>query len=368
MEIAVTGTDGFIGKNFIHNFSNISGYKINKITRKTSKKKITSILDKSKIIYHFAGANRPLKKISFKKDNVILTKFICDYLIKKKLETKIIFTSSSQALQNNHYGKSKKACEDILIDLSKKNNSKVFILRLPHIFGKWSKPNYNSVVSTFCYNVARKKKLLVLNPKQKIYLLYIDDLIKFLQKFLKNTEIKKKIIYDKFPLTKKVSIKKIAEIIYDLDRKRTNLFVGNISTDFRKNLYSTYVSFLPKNKISYPLKSNKDIRGSFTEFLKTKHNGQLSIFTAKSGQVRGHHFHHSKVEKFLVLKGKAKFYMSDISTNKKISFIMNGNFPKVVESVPGHQHYIKNIGTSELLVLLWSNEIFDVNNSDTFSI
>ena len=133
-------------------------------------------------------------------------------------------------------------------------------------------------------------------------------------------------------------------------------------------MYSTYVSFLPKNKISYPLKSNKDIRGSFTEFLKTKHNGQLSIFTAKSGQVRGHHFHHSKVEKFLVLKGKAKFYMSDISTNKKISFIMNGNFPKVVESVPGHQHYIKNIGTSELLVLLWSNEIFDVNNSDTFSI
>ena len=239
---------------------------------------------------------------------------------------------------------------------------------MPNIFGKWSKPNYNSAVSTFCYNIARKKALYISKPKKKIKLLYIDDLINFLKKFLDKTSFKNKFIFDKFPLTKIISIKKVSEIIYDLDKKRTNLFVGDMSTDFKKKLYSTYVSFLPKNKISYSLKSNKDVRGSFTEFLKTNKNGQFSIFTAKKNQIRGHHFHHSKVEKFLVLQGKASFFMKDISRNKILSFAMSGKFPKVVESVPGYQHYIKNIGTNELIVLLWSNEIFDVNNPDTFAI
>jgi len=368
MEIAVTGANGFIAKNFIYNFSHTKKYKINKITRNTSKKKIINILKKSKIIYHLAGANRPIEDKSFKKDNVELTKFICDFLIKKKMEKKIIFSSSTQVSKNNSYGKSKKVCEKLLLNLAKKNNSKVFILRLPNIYGKWSKPNYNSAVSTFCNNIANNKRINISNPKKILNLLYIDDLIKIFKKLIDKKNSKRKNIIIKFNNTKKISLKKLADTIYDFENKRNQFYIGDISSDFKRKLYSTYVTYLPKSKISYLLKSHKDERGSFTEFLKTLRSGQFSFFTAKKGKIRGHHFHHSKVEKFLVLKGKAKFNLENISNNKKISFKLDGAIPKVVESIPGHQHYIQNTGKEELLVLIWSNEIFDVNNPDTFRI
>jgi len=368
MEIAVTGANGFIAKNFIYNLIYSKKYKINKITRKTPKRKIIDILKKSQIIYHFAGANRPKYKKSFKKDNIELTKFICDFLIKEKLKKTIIFSSSTQITEKNLYGKSKKDCEKLLSDMSKKNDSKIFILRLPNIYGKWSKPNYNSVVSTFCNRIANDKKITISDPNKIVNLLYIDDLIKVLKKLIVNKSAKKINIIIKFDKTKKATLKKIADTIHNFEDGRNNLFVADVSSDFNKNLYSTYVSNLPKNKISYSLKSHKDNRGSFTECIKTSKNGQFSFFTAKKGQIRGHHFHHSKVEKFLVLKGKAKFNLKDISKNKNINFKLDGSNPKIVESIPGHQHYIENIGKEELLVLLWSNELFDVNNPDTFII
>ena len=365
MNIAVTGANGFIAKNFIYNFINSENYKLHKITRKTSKNKIINILKKSEIIYHFAGVNRPTKSKTFKKDNIELTKFICEYLQKNKLKKTIVFSSSTQVNKNNDYGKSKKICENLLIKFSKKNKSKVFILRLPNIFGKWSKPNYNSVISTFCHNISRNKNIMITDPSEKVNLFYIDDLVKILKKF-KDNKIKNNIIYYKIKGSKIITLKKLSEIIIDFERKRRNFCLGDISSKFKKNLYSTYVSFLPRSKVTYKLKPIKDSRGSFTEFLKTNKNGQFSIFVANKNQIRGHHFHHSKVEKFLVLKGKAKFSMWDISSNHKINLNLNGKNPTVVESIPGWQHYIKNVGLDELVVLLWSNEIFDVNKPDTF--
>ena len=367
MNIAVTGSDGFIGKNLIYHLLLNKKFNVFKIKRETKKKDINSILKKSDIICHLAGVNRPKKIKAFKKDKIILTKYICDYLQKKNYKKKIIFSSSTQVESKNDYGKSKKLCEKILSRFAKNTKSPVYILRLPNIFGKWSRPNYNSVVSTFCYNISRNRKIKISDPKKKVKLLYIDDLIEIFKKIINNKLKKNKLIY-KIPATKTVTLKNLSKSIFDFELKRKKLLISNFSSKFEKNLYSTFISFLPKKKITYKLKASNDSRGSFTEFLKTKNNGQISVFVAKKNQIRGHHFHHSKVEKFFVLRGKAKFSMRDISSNQKVQFNLSGEKPTVVESIPGCEHYIKNQGNEDLIVLLWCNEIFDVNKPDTFKI
>lgn len=366
MEIAVTGANGFVGKNFIYSFVGKKRFNINKITRITSKDEIRKILNKCKILYHFAGVNRPDKKKTFKKDNFELTKFICDYLKEKKIKTQIIFSSSIQVAKNNAYGNSKRRCEKLLLDLKKKNGNNIFILRMPNIYGKWSKPNYNSVVATFCYNIARNKKVYISDPNLFISLLYIDDLVVKLKEYTKIRSNKKIIV--RIKANDKITLQKLYNKIYNFQINRTKKIIGNVSKGLNKKLYSTFISFLPKNKITYNIERKNDSRGSFAEFYKNNDTGQVSFFIAKKGKIRGHHFHHSKVEKFLVVKGKAIFDMFDISTKKKLSFKLDDKNLKIVESIPGYQHYIKNIGNSDLIVLLWSNEIFDVKKPDTFKI
>ena len=283
------------------------------------------------------------------------------------MKKKIFFSSTIQVKKNNKYGKSKKICEKILNNFSTKNKSKVIILRLPNLFGKWSKPNYNSVVSTFCYNASRNKTLNIIDPNYKLNLLYIDDLVDLLIKMKNQTYVKNKII-EKFKSIKKISVSDLSKLILSFENNRKNFYINNLNKKFVRDLYSTYVSFLPKNKVQYKLKSNVDSRGSFLEFIKTNSNGQFSVFVAKKNQIRGHHFHHSKVEKFLVVSGKGEFYMKDISSKKKMKFLISGNDPTVIESIPGWQHYIKNTGSSNLIVLLWSNEVFNVNKPDTYRI
>ena len=367
MNIAVTGSDGFIGKNLFFNLITNKKFKIYQIKRNTSKNVVNKILYKSDVICHLAGVNRPSKNKTFKKDNIIFTKYICDYLQKKKLKKKIIFSSSSQVKFNNKYGRSKKICEKTLKSFAKETKSSVHILRLPNIFGKWSKPNYNSVVSTFCHNISRDIKIKISDPNNKVNLLYIDDLMDIFKKII-NSKAKTNYTIHSVAASKTVTLKKLSEKIFDFEIKRKKKLLSNFNSKFEKNLYSTYISFLPKKKIAYKLKAFKDTRGSFTEFLKTSTNGQFSVFVAKKNQIRGHHFHHSKVEKFFVLSGRAQFNMKDVSSNQKIQINLSGNKPTVIESVPGWLHYIKNTGKEDLIVLLWSNEIFDVNKPDTYKI
>ena len=366
MNIAVTGANGFIAKNFIFSLHENKKFKVYKITRKSSKKEIKQILNESDLIYHFAGVNRSSSYKTFLNDNIRFTKFICDFLKKKKIRTPIIFSSSIQANSKNHYGISKKKTEKLLIDLKDKNQNNVFILRLPNIFGKWSKPNYNSVVSTFCYNISRGKKTLVSNPKKSISLLYIDDLVIKLKKYIKSQN-NKNVIFNIKP-TNKIKLIELQKTIKKFEINRNENVVSNFANKFVRNLYSTYVSFLPKKKFLYPITKNIDPRGSFVEFLKSKNFGQISFFIAKKGKIRGHHFHHSKVEKFLVIKGSALFTTFDISKKKFFYYNLNDKNLKVIESIPGHQHFIKNNGKNDLVVLLWSHEIFDKNKPDTFKI
>ena len=239
-------------------------------------------------------------------------------------------------------------------------------MRLPNIYGKWSKPNYNSVVATFCYNIARNKKVHISNPNYNINLLYIDDLVVKLKEYTKIGLNKKKINLIK--AKDKITLGQLYNKISNFEIYRKKKFIGNISKDLNKKLYSTYISFLPKNKMTYNIEKKNDSRGSFAEFYKNNDTGQVSFFIAKKGKIRGHHFHHSKVEKFLVVQGSAIFNMFDISSKKKHTFKLNDKNLKVIESIPGYQHYIKNVGKSNLIVLLWCNEIFDVMKPDTYKI
>ena len=280
MNIAITGANGFLAKNLTYNLLSRSNYNIFYITRKTSKKKMDLILEKSELIFHFAGVNKQSKNKTFDKDNINLTNYICNYLLENNLKKKIIFSSSIQVKNNNEYGKSKKNCELIFKKLSFKNKSKVIVLRLPNIFGKWSKPNYNSVVSTFCHNVSRNKKLNIINPNKKLNLLYIDDLVELLIKLTNQSNFKNRII-QKFQFTKKISVRNLSKTILNFENARKKFYINDLGKKFIRDLYSTYISFLPKNKVKYKLNSNNDSRGSFVEFIKTNKSGQFSFFIAK---------------------------------------------------------------------------------------
>lgn len=367
MNVAITGSKGFIAKNLIYRLKFEKNVKINEVNRSTSHEDLEKIIKEAQIIYHFAGVNRPSSNKNFILDNIDLTKKICDIIIKNKLRKILIFSSSTQVFKKTDYGKSKKKCEEILLDLKKKNNSKILIMRLPNIFGKWCKPNYNSVVSTFCYNIARNKKVKLFSSNSKIKLLYIDDLIDILLnfKFLKESKTN---IKDKFKFTCESTAQKLYEIIQGFEKNRKKLFVPDFKTKFIKNLYSTYISLLPKKKFIYQLKSSKDLRGDFIETFKSENSGQISIIVAKKNKIRGHHFHHSKVEKFFVVKGNAIFKMINIIDNKEVVFKLSHKKPSIVETIPGWQHYIQNTSSSDLIVLLWSNEVFNANKPDTFKI
>jgi len=364
MNIAITGANGFLGKNLIYKIINKKNIKINKITRKTKKKELEKILLESKIIFHFAGVNRSKNKKNFIIDNIDYTKYMCDFLKKNNKKSKIVFTSSTQITSKSDYGKSKLICEKILIKHAKINNSKISIFRLPNVFGKWSKPNYNSVVSTFCNNIARNKKVFISDPKKNISLVYIDDLIDSFVEIINKDISKNKIFYEAYPV-KKITLNELFLIISNFEKSRKKCFISDFNDSFNKKLYSTFISFLPKSKFTYPLVAKKDKRGSFIEFLKNDNIGQISVFIAKKNTTRGKHFHHTKVEKFLVVKGSAKFKLRNMANNDSAEFKLDYKNPKVIESIPGWTHSIQNSGKDDLIVLLWSNEVFNAKKPDT---
>jgi UDP-2-acetamido-2,6-beta-L-arabino-hexul-4-ose reductase len=367
MNITITGSDGFLGKNLKYSLRNYKNIRLFYINRKTTNKEFEKILIKSEIIFHFAGVNRSTNKNDFLEQNINFTKKICNILEKNKKRPKIIYTSTIQVNASNLYGISKKKSELLLKKFSQKNKSKLFIFRLPNIFGKWSKQNYNSVVSTFCFNVARGKKIIISKKNKIINLVYIDNVISKFLEIIKNKKKynKKKIYYEISPVYK-ISLQNLANLIKDFKKNRSKYFINSQSSDLIKNLYSTYISFLPKKKIIYNLKLNTDPRGSFLEFLKTNENGQISVFTIKRNKIRGNHFHHSKVEKFLLLSGSVEFYMKDIASANSITIKLYETEPKVIESIPGWFHNIKNIGKKNAIILLWSNEVFNDRKPDTF--
>ena len=364
MKVLVTGSKGFIGKNLCLRLEEMAEFEIMVSDRKDSIGSLTAKLYEADMVVHLAGENRPINEKEYNKVNFELTQQICNTIQKSGKITPIIFASSTQASKDNSYGKSKLAAENALKLFSDETGNPVIIYRLPGVFGKWCRPNYNSVVATFCYNIAHEKEIKIDDPNFLLTLVYIDDVVDcFVEKLIGSFQ--KGLDEASVQPEYSTSIGNLAVNIYEFKNCRTSLVSEQVGEGFLRALYSTYVSYFPVTMFSYSLEAHVDERGSFVEMLKTKRSGQFSFFTAHPGITRGGHYHHSKTEKFLVLKGEALFRFRHVLTNEMFEIKTSDKQSIVVETVPGWTHDVTNIGNEEIIVMLWANEIFDPMKPDT---
>ncbi len=363
MRVLVTGSQGFIAKNLIVHLRTMENVEVNGLDRNSDMPAWEKALANADVIFHLAGANRPPDPEYFKKDNYELTQFIVDKLEKRGRLYKIIFSSSTQATLENPYGKSKKDAEEYIHVHVKSGTATIY--RLPGVFGKWCKPNYNSVVATYCYNAAHHLPLEIRDPDYELRLVYIDDVIStFINEMAK--PMKEGIVESKTELGYTVRLGKLAEIILSFNQNRKTLFLPDVGNSLEKALYSTWLSYLPTDDFSYELELKTDPRGSLFELLKTKSSGQIFLSTTLPGITRGNHFHHTKTEKFVVIQGIGRIQFRSAIGNDLIEYNVSGSHPKVVDIPPGYTHNITNTGDDTMITLFWANEVFDPQHPDTF--
>ncbi|MEC4046057.1 MULTISPECIES: UDP-2-acetamido-2,6-beta-L-arabino-hexul-4-ose reductase [Morganellaceae] len=364
MNIVVTGAKGFIGQNLCVMLREHGYQDIVKVDRETSREQLSQVLADADFIYHLAGINRPKDEAEFQRGNADLTTFIVEQLTLNRKKVPLVVSSSTQAEQNNAYGQSKRLAEQAVEQYGQQTQAPYFIYRFPNVFGKWCRPNYNSFVATFCYNILNDLDITINEPSAPVSLVYIDDVCTNLIALLESqSESGYKGVTPVYPTT----VGEVASLLRAFNTSRDNLITENVGTGLTRALYSTYLSYMTPEQFSYSIPSHGDERGVFSEMLKTKQSGQFSFFTAHPGITRGGHYHHSKNEKFLVLKGKALFKFEHIATGERYELYTDGSSPKVVETIPGWAHNITNIGDEEMIVMLWANEIFDREAPDTFA-
>ena len=395
MNILVTGAKGFVGRNLVENLKCIrdgknttrSELKIDEIFEydlESSKEQLFYYCERADFVFNLAGVNRPLDASEFMKGNFGFATDLLNELKKHKNTCPVMLASSVQAtltgrFQNSEYGKSKLAGEELFFKYGKDTGAKVLVYRFPNLFGKWCRPNYNSAVATFCYNMANDLPLQINDRNTELELLYIDDLVEGLLDALENKEkyceyegveavAKENGKYAHIPVTHKETLGSIADTLESFKRQPETLIMPEIpSGSFAKKLYSTYLSYLPKEKVSFPLKMNTDNRGSFTELLKTTSCGQFSVNISKPGITKGEHWHNTKWEFFIVVSGKALIQERKIATDEILEFYVSGEKIEAVHMLPGYTHNIINLSDTEnLITLMWANESFDKNRPDTF--
>lgn len=364
MRILITGANGFIGKNLVAELTIRKYTDIYQYDMSSTIEELDEYTSKCDFIFHLAGVNRSSNEDDFIKGNFGFTSVLLDYLKKHKNSCPIMLASSIQASLDNPYGISKKAGEDLLFEYGKKTNAEIFVYRFPNVFGKWCKPNYNSVIATFSHNIANNLPITVNDPSVKLNLIYIDDLVNELINTLSNNANKK----DNYCFVEPVYTRKLGEIVellYSFKKSRLDCSIPNIKDQFSKKLYSTYLSYLSTTDFIYDLKMNADNRGSFTEFMKSHENGQFSVNISKPGIVKGNHWHHTKNEKFLVVSGQGVVRFRKIDESEVIEYFVSGNHLQVLDIPPGYTHNIENLGEVDMVTLMWANEIYDPNKPDT---
>ncbi|MCL9781536.1 NAD-dependent epimerase/dehydratase family protein [Vibrio sp. S4M6] len=364
MRILVTGASGFIGKNLVVRLKESKDIDVSTYDRTSGKSELSELVKRADWVVHLAGVNRPDSPDEFYQGNSGFTSALCDAVAATGKTIPIIYSSSIQVDRDGDYGSSKLDAEGTLKALNRETGCPIYIYRLPNIFGKWAKPNYNSVVATFCYNIARSLPIKINDPSSVIRLVYIDDLIEDFLSLLRKPRTME-LSYEQVAPEYKQTVGELAEMIKGFRKSRDNLVVDSVGEGLTRALYSTYVSYLSEDDFIYPLKKNSDSRGVFVEMLKTETSGQFSYFTALPGVTRGGHYHHTKTEKFLVIKGKAKFRFCHLITGDQFEISTDGGEPQVVETVPGWTHDVTNIGKTELICMLWANEIYDPESPDT---
>ncbi len=371
MRVLITGASGFVGRNLQLRLRERRDVQVVCFTRDQHSKQLAGLLDGVDFVFHLAGVNRPKDPKEFTTGNADLTRELCKAVAAVARLTgrtiPILYASSTQASQDNAYGRSKREAEDALMATAQDPLVPVHLFRLPNVFGKWCLPNYNSVVATFCHNISRDLPIQVNDPQATLTLVYIDDVIgQFVQ--LMDGEVSEagaggfaavQPYYD-------TTVGELAALIRSFRESRRSLVMERVGAGLVRALYATYVSYLPVESFAYDVPQHEDRRGVFVEMLKTPDCGQFSFFTAHPGVTRGGHYHHSKTEKFLVIKGQARFRFRHMETGQMHELETSGNRPQVVETVPGWTHDITNTGADEMVVMLWANEIFDRTRPDTY--
>ncbi len=372
MNVLITGSDGFIGKNLCSYLEQKEEYDIKTFLRTDSKDSLNKKVTNCDMIIHLAGENRPKAIDQFKKVNVLLTKDICKAIEKSNKKIPIFFSSSIHAEKyslfpedsnNYYYGKSKREAEIILEEFSAEYDNPAIIYRAPGIFGKWSKPNYNSVVSTFCHNIANDLPVSIENPDTELSLIHVDDFVNQILFDIEN--IKKGLSYKKINNVFVITLGQLNKLLLTFKESRSSLLLKDIGSGIERLLYTTYISYLKPSNFSYEVPKYEDERGVFVEMLKTKNSGQFSYFTSKPGVTRGEHYHHIKSEKFMILTGKAKFSFRNVITDEKYETTLEGNDAKIIETAPGWTHKITNVGKGDLIAIVWANENFNRDKPDT---
>lgn len=378
MNVLITGAKGFVGKNLVEALKNIRDDKdkthpdlnieeIFEFDIDTDISLLEEYSKKAEFIFHLAGVNRPRNEDEFMEGNFGFTSKLLELLEKNNNKAPIMISSSIQAALDNPYGISKKAGEDLIFEYGKKNNVKVLVYRFPNVFGKWCRPNYNSAVATFCHNIANDLPITVNNTEHMMTLVYIDDVVEELLSALAGNETKDG-EFSKVPVEHKIKLGEIADLLYKFNNQPKTLIMPEIpDNSFEKKLYSTYLSYLPKDKASFVLKMNVDDRGSFTELLKTEKCGQFSVNISKPGITKGQHWHNTKWEFFIVVSGNACIEQRKIGTDEVLRFEVSGDKIEAVHMLPGYTHNIINLSeTEDLITLMWANEQFNPNKPDTF--
>lgn len=365
MKILVTGAKGFVGKNLVLELKNRGHEELFLYDVDSSEEELEQYTKECDFVFHLAGVNRPKDEKEFMEGNFGFTSVLLEKLKKYGNKAPILISSSIQAALSNPYGESKKAGENLIFAYGKDNNSTVFVYRLPNVFGKWCRPNYNSAVATFCNNIANDLPITVNDPNVVMNLVYIDDVVNEFINALEN-KANKEDEYCYVPVVHTIKLGEIVSMLEGFKKARESLGVPDQKGEFSKKLYATYLSYLPKNEFSYPLNMHVDERGSFTEFLKTEEYGQVSVNVAKPGIVKGNHYHHTKNEKFLVVSGKASVKFRKVGEDEVIEYIVSGDKLEVVDIPTGYTHSIANIGDTDLVTVMWANEKFDPNKPDTY--
>ncbi|OCH40304.1 UDP-2-acetamido-2,6-beta-L-arabino-hexul-4-ose reductase [Vibrio cyclitrophicus] len=364
MKIVVTGAQGFIGKNLCVMLSEKGYNSVAQIDQDTPEEMIKQALSSADFVYHLAGINRPKDESEFTTGNADFTEFVVKVLKANGRNTPIMLSSSIQASLDNAYGTSKAQAETLVVEYGKETGAGAFIYRFPNVFGKWCRPNYNSFVATFCHNVVNDIDINIHDPSAPVNLVYIDDVCHALIALLKGGVDSG---FKQVPVEYNTTVGEVAGLLKAFKESRNTLVTEYVGTGLTRALYSTYLSHFEPSKFHYNLPKYGDDRGVFCEMLKTKESGQFSFFTAHKGITRGGHYHHTKNEKFLVIKGNALFKFEHVITGERYELTVKSEEATVVETVPGWSHDVTNIGDEELIVMLWANEIFDKEAPDTIA-
>jgi UDP-2-acetamido-2,6-beta-L-arabino-hexul-4-ose reductase len=365
VRIVVTGAEGFIGRNLRQRLKELGHEDVVPVTSGTSPQELADALKAADFVFHLAGVNRPQDPTEFASGNAGFTQLLCEQLQASGRRTPVAFASSTQAALDNAYGISKRQAEEALQRYAAATGAPVYLFRLTNVFGKWARPNYNSAVATFCHNIARGLPITVNDPSAPLKLVYVDDVVDALLRLL--GDVPPAAGFVEAGPVHETTVGELAQAIQGFADSRGSLMTDRVGTGLVRALYSTYVSYLPTESFAYQVPRHGDARGVFVEMLKTPDCGQFSYFTAHPGVTRGEHYHHSKTEKFLVIRGTAHFGFRHIVTNEMHEIVVQGGDGRIVETVPGWTHNITNIGNDELIVMLWANEVFDRQRPDTIA-